>query len=215
MFVRRLVERGSELVRRVGHELAAGAGRFLECAEHRVEARREPADLVATSDLDPAGEVAGLGHVFSGLGQPTDGSERGPRDRQAEPCRDEDATERDHDQEPLDPVERVIRLLERARNLDREARNLAVPERDHADVRAVGVCVSVKKVPCSPRATWIARSSTGSARCWPGRRGPAVGAHDLRVSAEDAELRGSLADLERRSARDPVQLFLSESSTLE
>ena len=38
-----------------------------------------------------------------------------------------------------------------------------------------------------------------------------VGAHDLRVAAEDADLRGSLADLEWRSARDPLHAGLERA----
>ena len=77
-------ERRPELVGRVRHELPLRAGRLLERSEHRVERRGETAQLVAPADVDPLGQVSGLGDALGGLGEPTNGSERRPRHHEAE-----------------------------------------------------------------------------------------------------------------------------------
>ena len=60
-------ERRSELVRRVGDELPLRTSRLLERAEHPVEARREPAQLVVSGDLDALGEILRLAHALDRL----------------------------------------------------------------------------------------------------------------------------------------------------
>ena len=54
-------QRRAQLVRRVGDESPLAADRLLERGEHRVEARREPAELVAALALDALREVPGRG----------------------------------------------------------------------------------------------------------------------------------------------------------
>ena len=53
-------ERRAQLVAGVHHELVLLVARSREGMEHRVEARREPADLVGALDLDRLGEVGRL-----------------------------------------------------------------------------------------------------------------------------------------------------------
>ena len=70
-------DRRAQLVGGVGDQLALGpdrlverVARVLEPLEHRVEARRELADLVVGVDVDPAREVLGLADVLRGLRRP-------------------------------------------------------------------------------------------------------------------------------------------------
>ena len=83
-------ERRAQLVRGVGHELPLRPARVLERAEHRVEARRQPAELVVAGRgrLDPLREIPRLGDRFRRRGQPAHGRQRGARDQQAERGRD-------------------------------------------------------------------------------------------------------------------------------
>ena len=132
-------QRRAQLVRRVGNKLALGARRLLESPEHRVEARREPAELVAPRRLDALRQVAGLRNGLRRSGQAADGCERGPRDAEAERRGDRDPCTPDQDQVVLDPTERLVDLRERSRDLDREPRRIR--KRDDADVRVVHVRV--------------------------------------------------------------------------
>ena len=128
-------ERRSQLVRRVRHELTLRARRFLQRTEHRVEARREPAQLVLALDVDPLGQVLCLRHPFDRGREPLDGSERGTRDEQPEDSGDDDAAERDEDEEQPDAVERLLDLGQGPGDLDSRIR--AVREREHPQARAV------------------------------------------------------------------------------
>ena len=89
-------------MRRVRHELPLRARRLLERTEHRVEAVREPAELVTAARVDPLRQVAGLRHRLGRLGQPPDGSERRARDDQPEQGRKRDA---DHGREQQVPAD--------------------------------------------------------------------------------------------------------------
>ncbi len=110
MFVRRLVERGAQLVRRVGDELALCAIRVLEPGEHRIEARGQATELVAAADLDPLREIAGLRHTLGGLGQPADRRQRRARHDQPEAGGDSDSAERDRDEKEPQARERLVHL---------------------------------------------------------------------------------------------------------
>jgi hypothetical protein len=92
-------------VRRVGNQLALSARRFLERAEHGVEAVGQPAQLVTSADLDPLGEIARLGDVLGRCGETPNGGECRSGDRQPERGRDGDATPSDQDQQVLDSAE--------------------------------------------------------------------------------------------------------------
>ena len=201
-------QRRAELVRGVGDELPAGSRRLLECAEHRVEARRKAADLVPATGIDPPGEVARDGDLLSRLGQSAHRDERRPRDHEPEPRRHEDPSGGDQDQEQLDLVERVVGFLERARDLDREARDRRVLERDHADARPVGACVREEGAPlatCNCDRTLVHRKREVLART---PNDLSVRAHDLGVPAEDARLRRSLPDLEGWAGLDSLLAVL-------
>ncbi len=69
-------QRCAQLVRGVGDELALSQARALERGQHRVEARREPSQLVLLVRLDAMAEVLCAGHAFGGAGQPADGHQR-------------------------------------------------------------------------------------------------------------------------------------------
>src|SRR4029077_13957147 len=76
-------ERGPQLVTGVGDELSLRAqGRF-ELTEHRVEARPQTAQLVATARGDAAGEIARSGDFFDGRGLALDPRQRGGADEAA------------------------------------------------------------------------------------------------------------------------------------
>ena len=73
-------ERGAQLVRGVGDELALPVGGVLHGAEHGVEADREPAKLVAVGPVarvDAVRQVAGRGYPLGRLGQLADRAQRG------------------------------------------------------------------------------------------------------------------------------------------
>ena len=63
---------------------------------------REPAELVAPVDLDPLGEVPRLGDALGVSVSFANGRERGARDDEPEPGRDDDATGGDQEQEEPD-----------------------------------------------------------------------------------------------------------------
>ena len=117
-------ERRAQLVRGVGHELPLSPARVLERAEHRVEARRQPAELVVAGRgrLDPLREIPGLGDRFRRRGQPAHGRQRRARDQQAERCRNRHPPGCDQDQEERDPVQRPGHLRQRPRDLHRVGR---------------------------------------------------------------------------------------------
>ena len=92
-------ERGSQLVRRVGHELALRAQRGLELSEHGVEARAEPAELIASPRSDPTGKVARLRHLFDSRRQPFYRRDRGAPDERAEAGRQKNGARREGDKQ--------------------------------------------------------------------------------------------------------------------
>ena len=125
-------ERRAQLVRRVGDELALRAERHLERGEHPIEAAREPPELVVRARADAAREVARARHLFDGLPQARDRREHGPRDERAERGGDEDTRERDLDEAHPGLGERAVHVLERPRELERDA----AAERRHVDAHA-------------------------------------------------------------------------------
>ena len=131
-------------MRRVRHELALGLCRRLQGGQHRVEAGREPAQLVLPVDLDAFGQVSGLRDVLRRLGQAADRRERCAGDDETEASSEPDPGQRDQDQIGAELVERVLDLGERPGDLDRVAlaeREL-VRERDHAEVGALHLRVA-------------------------------------------------------------------------
>ncbi len=174
-------------MRRVGDELALRPRRVLERAQHRVEARGEPAELVAAAGVDALREVAGLRDVLRRAGQPAHGCEGRARHEQAEGDGDADAARGDQDQVEPDARERVVDLGQRARNLDRKA--LCVRHRDHAHVDSRDVGVGEKPVSLSTRdRTGV--PVDGQLDLFVGKAdGVAVRAHDLEVARCAAELR--------------------------
>jgi hypothetical protein len=92
-------ERRAELVRGVGNELPLRASGLLECGEHRVEARREAAELVAPFVVDAAREIPGLRDVLRRLRQAPNRCERRACDGEPQGCRDTDTAEADEDED--------------------------------------------------------------------------------------------------------------------
>ena len=64
--------------------------RLVEHGEHRVEAAREAAELVAAALIDPLAEIPRLGDVADGRGQPAHRRERRAGDEPAEQRRERD-----------------------------------------------------------------------------------------------------------------------------
>ena len=169
----------------VGDELPLRARGVLERGEHRVERRGEPRELVAARDLDPAGEVARLGHVLGRAGEPAHGREQRRGDDQAERGGDDDAEGGDQEQPVADPRQRVVDLVERARDLERVP--VLERQREHANVRAGDVRVGEERALLAARRRAVALADgqldllAERADRRPGRR------HELRVAGRAAE----------------------------
>src|SRR4030081_888290 len=113
-------------MRRGGHQLTLRAQRGLELSEHGVEARPEAAQLISALGRDTPREVACLGHLFDGGGQPLYGGERRPPYEGAEggrqkdrACREGDEKEAGLSERRIDPgLCQVLHHLDRATALD-------------------------------------------------------------------------------------------------
>ncbi len=139
-------DRRAELVGGVGDELALGADRVgersarrLEGGQHRVEARRQPPDLVLAPRVDPAAQVPGLADVLRGLGQLGDRRDRAGRETPRQQCREGDSAEDHEHQHDAQVREHVVGALERAGDLQRAA--VGEADGDHAHVLAADVGV--------------------------------------------------------------------------
>ena len=137
-------ERRTELVRRVRHELTLGLRRRLQGGQHRVEAGREPAQLIFPVDHDALGQVSGLRDVLRRLGQAADWRESCAGYHETEASSEPDPGQRNQDQIGTEPVERVLDLSKRPGDLDRVARaeRGLVRELDHAQVGAIHLRVA-------------------------------------------------------------------------
>ena len=118
MFVRRLVsgvrsscEASATSCRCARVDSSSAASIVLKLVASRLE-------LVLPVCVDPLGEVARLGDRLGRLGQAPHRGERGARDEEPERRGDRDAAGRDQEQEERDPVERVVDLAQRPRDLD-------------------------------------------------------------------------------------------------
>src|SRR6266550_3877146 len=122
-------ERRPQLMGRVGHQLTLRAERRLELTEHRVEARAEAAELVATVRGDTTRQVTRLRHLLDGRGETLHRCYRSAPDERAESGREEDRACRKGDEEEprlsegrIDPGSgwaEVLDNLDRASALDR------------------------------------------------------------------------------------------------
>src|SRR6478735_4447187 len=95
-------------MRRVGDELALRMPRLLARREHRVEARRAPAQLIPSAPLDAMSEVLRAGDTRGGAGQPPNRHERCPRDEQAQRGGEADAAQADGSEDELESSERAV-----------------------------------------------------------------------------------------------------------
>ena len=126
-----------------------------------VEASRESSSRPVTSIRR---EVARLGHV---LRRPRGGAPAPARRATTRPSSGSDDAEGGDQQQPVaDPRQRVVDLVERARDLERVA--VLERQREHADVPAT--CASEKNGPSLPSAAWRSRSPTGSSTSSPSGR---------------------------------------------
>jgi hypothetical protein len=143
-------QRGAQLVRGVGDQLALAVGGVLHGAEHRVEADREPAELVPVGPLarfDPVRQVAGPGDPLGRVGQRADRPQRGPGDPPAQAARQQDAGQAGGEQLEAQVAELVLDLGRRQRHLDRVA--LAHRRGDKAHVDALEVDRAVRLGGCA------------------------------------------------------------------
>ena len=76
-------QRGAQLVAGVADQLPLGGQRPLQRAEHGVERRGQPTELVGAVHLDPAARIPGRRHVFGDRRQPADRRQPGARHRPA------------------------------------------------------------------------------------------------------------------------------------
>ena len=87
-------------------------------AEHRVEARREPAQLVAVRSTSIRSERSPVTLTRSAVSvSRVTGRERGARDEQPEHGRDGDPARRDEQEDHAEPLERLVDLGQRSRDL--------------------------------------------------------------------------------------------------
>src|SRR5712691_4369849 len=111
-------ERGAELVRGIGDELALRAKRHLELPEHRVEARTETAELVAAFRRDTPGEIPRAGDFLDRGGEPLDRRQRRPSVERAEQTTQKDRAYGEGDQEQPRLSQDAINELEILDRLD-------------------------------------------------------------------------------------------------
>ena len=181
-------ERGAQLVRGVGDQLALRAARLGERLEHRVEAAGEAGELVVADRLDAAREVLRGGHVARAAHQAPDGPHGAAADEPAEHRREDDAGEADQGEHDRQPAQGGVDVLERARGLQR----LALGELRHVDahVGAVELGVVEERLGQALGDGHHARAGLQQ-RLLIGRRLDVAGARDdLRVAGLLAERRG-------------------------
>ena len=195
-------------MRRVCDQLPLRACGFLERAEHRIEARGETAELVATAGVDPLGEVACRGDGLSGRGQPSHRRERRPGDDQAEPGRKRDPRTGNQNQIVLDPAQGMVDLGQRSRDLHGETRRIR--ERDHAYVRAVDLRVHQKRPPAVTSDS-LHPAGDGQSKPRAAREHVARCADDLRIAGRAAELRGRHSEMVEVAYRGLRQLSRGEA----
>lgn len=125
-------------MRRVGDELALGGDRVGQCragglqvVEHGVEAIGHAPDLVVAAVLDAAREVVGRLDVLGRVGHLGDRRQDLTREQAADGERERGADETQERQDDAQPVQRRVRALEAAPELDRP-RVTGQPHRMHA-----------------------------------------------------------------------------------
>jgi len=111
-------------VRGVRDEPALRADRAFERGQHRVEARRQSAELVAATYINTFAQVAGRRDALGRGGQAPHGAERGCRDEGCERSGQGDADSADEDDPEANPPQGVLRGRQR---IDREDSSTARP----------------------------------------------------------------------------------------
>ena len=123
-----------QLVARVHDEPLLLSARRSERGEHRVEAAREPPELVVPPDLDAVPELLGLRDLLGCDRELFDGADDAPRDQPGGRGRDRRSGERDEQEPEVEGGEHVVRVGDAARDLRRAA--VARRHGEHAVFRA-------------------------------------------------------------------------------
>jgi AraC-like DNA-binding protein len=182
--------RRAQLVRSVGHQLALGvhrrvqrADRALQRIEHRVEAHRQPANLIrAPRTLDAARKIARARHMLGRACQATHRRDHCSRHQPPEQRRQRDPTKRDRDQDQPQTGQRLVDFGQRLCQLCRHTRVHGLGEDPQVD--AVDPRVREERATTVPRQRPRARAHR---QCDPRRarphQHPAARAHQLLVAA--------------------------------
>ena len=111
-------------MRGVGHELALRvhgrverAHRPLERVEHRVEAGRQPPDLIFADRLDAPAEILGQRDVLGGLGEALERQHGGAGHEPSEQRRERDAADVEQRQDQAQAAQQVVDFGERLGDL--------------------------------------------------------------------------------------------------
>ncbi len=132
-------ERRSQLVRRVGDELALRAHRAREGLEHGVEGARQATELVGSAFVRPLAQVAGRCDALRVVRQPRHRAQAPARNRHAKTDGAGYGRKRHRQEQESNPTEHAVDLCERARDLDG---GLSIQAgRVDAHVRAADGCV--------------------------------------------------------------------------
>ena len=113
----------------------------LQRVQHRVERRGQPPELVSAIHLDPAGRVAGRGHLLRDRGQPAYRRQAGPRHAPAGQRRQGDSDGAQQGQGRPDAGHLRIHRVERRGHLQGQARRERRGEDHGADPAQRGLAV--------------------------------------------------------------------------
>jgi hypothetical protein len=105
-------QRRTQLVRGVADQLALRLARGLQGAEHRVEGGGQAPGLVIGDGLDAMVQLARGRDVLGGRGEPPERPRRRARHRDTEPRGQADTADRDREEDPAQPSERVLDIRE-------------------------------------------------------------------------------------------------------
>ena len=133
-------QRRLEFVRGVGDELPLAGERALQAVEHRVERRREPADLIAALPPQPAVEFF-RADLLHRAGEPHDRIDQTARDEQRGDDDGQTGHDRGEEQDRLRAARLAIDDVEPLRDVRDDDRLAVAAERavEHQQRRAVGI----------------------------------------------------------------------------
>ena len=193
-------QRGAQLVRGVGDQLALGAARLGQRLEHRVEAARQRGQLVVADRLDAARQVVRGRHVARAAHQPAHRAHRAAADEAAEQRRQHHARQAHQREHRRQPPHRGVDGLERARGLQRLAVGEAPDVHAHVGARQLGVVEERLRLPLGDGDH--ARAGRQQRLLVRRRLDPPRARHDLGVAGLLAERR------RRQQEQEPPPLLL-------